>query len=64
MYYGVINFLNNRTPYLAQILALLIELKIELLRFALKKKGRERNAIATKALILAIGLIKEAFNNV
>jgi len=64
MYCGAINFLNDRTPYLAQISAPLTELKTELLRFAPKKKGRERNAMATKALIPATGPIKEAFDNV
>jgi len=63
-YCGAINFLNDCTPYLAQIAEPFTALKAELLRHAPKKKGRDRTAVTTNIRILATGLIREAFNNI
>ncbi|KAH5051069.1 hypothetical protein HBI81_244270 [Parastagonospora nodorum] len=63
-YVGAINFLNDRTPYLAQIAEPLTSLKAELLRFAPKKKGRERMQVTSNILIPAEGPIRDAFDNI
>jgi hypothetical protein len=63
-YVGAINFLNDRTPYLAQIDEPLTTLKTELLRHTPKKRGRERAKMAASIPIPADGPIREAFENI
>ncbi|CAI9633107.1 unnamed protein product [Alternaria burnsii] len=63
-YIGAIGFLNDRTPYLAQIAEPLTTLKTELMRFAPKKKGRERAITAIQATIPADSPVRAAFDNV
>jgi len=61
-YVGAISFLNDQTPYLAQIAEPLTALKTELLRFAPKKKGRERVIAAATATIPADSPVRLAFD--
>jgi hypothetical protein len=63
-YCGAINFLNDRTPYLAQVAEPLTNLKALLLADVPKKKGRDRTMATVKKTIPATGPIRDAFDNI
>lgn len=63
-YIRAVGFLQDKTPYLAQLTRPLEELKTELLRFVRNKKGLRRRQKAKEILVPDTGPVQDAFDNV